>query len=274
MSKMFRRKKIGIALGGGAAKGLAHIGVLKVLEENNIPIDFISGTSMGAVIGALYCANPDAEELEKLAVEMNWKKIIDFNIPKEGLLKGDKLEREFEKLIISNDFKKLRIPFFATAVDIRKNKEVILSSGSVSKAVRASTSLPGIFKPLKYDGKILIDGGLIDPVPIEILKKKGADIVIAIDVEGHRNYVAEKESMNIFEVLLRSFHMIVSARTDAIIKKGKPDVLIVPDLRKVRYVDFHKQRKGILEGEIAAKKELKNIIKVVKKGGFFGRFKK
>jgi len=171
--------KIGLALGGGAAKGLTYIGVLKVLERNKIPIDYISGTSIGAVLGGLYAAGYKAKELEKIALEIDWKNLFDFTNLEQGLISGVKMEEKIRELLKNKQFKDLYIKFIASAVDIKTNQEILFNKGDVAKAIRASIAIPGVFAPLHLHRMILVDGGVVDPLPVKAINDK-VDKVIAV----------------------------------------------------------------------------------------------
>ncbi len=179
---MFERKKVGLALSSGGIKGLAHIGVLKILEDCNIPIDFIAGTSIGSIIGALYSAEPNAKKLEKEVLNLKINNLFDYTLCKSGFIKGEKIENYIKQQLNDVSFKDLKIPLFITAFDLENKREVIFSKGNVAKAVRASISIPGVFIPVINNNRILVDGGLIDPIPTEVLKKAGAQIIIAVNV--------------------------------------------------------------------------------------------
>lgn len=188
----FRKPKIGLALGGGSAKGLSHIGVIKILVENNIPIDFIAGTSIGALIGGSYAALNDINKIEEIALRTNWREILPLLDPSifRGLLSGDKLKKFIELHTENKTFNELKIPFTAVATDLGTGDPVYLNSGSVSDAIRASVSLPLVFKPIQYKDKLLTDGGLSVPVPVTILKDMGAEIIVAVNLLTH--YSSEK----------------------------------------------------------------------------------
>src|SRR3989344_1593617 len=234
---MFQRKKIGVALSGGGMKGLAHIGVLKILEDYKIPIDMISGTSMGAVIGALYSAEPNAKKLEKEVMKENLGGFFDYTLSRHGIIRGKKIEEYLDKKLEKIDFKELKIPLYVTACDLEKNREIIFHKGDVAKAVRASISIPGIFIPVENNHKILVDGGLIDPIPVDILRKFGADIVIAVNVD----YLKEKKPMlnekalrvqadrqmpSIMDISLRSLDIMSAEASRAELLEKKADLLI------------------------------------------------
>ena len=170
----------GLALGSGSVKGFAHIGVLKVLEKYNVRPDVIAGTSAGALFGAAYASGINAKELEKIILKINWQNMLDFTYPKKGIMFGDKLENMLYKLYKGKYFDELDIPFYCTAVDINEGRLIVFDSGDVTTAVRASISLPGFFVPVEYGGMELIDGGILDPVPVDILKKRGIKKVLAV----------------------------------------------------------------------------------------------
>ncbi|VVB77702.1 Patatin-like phospholipase [uncultured archaeon] len=270
---MFERKKIGLALGSGGARGFAHIGVIKVLEENNIPIDMIAGTSMGALIGALYSSEPNLKKLGKEALSEEWKKLFDYTFSKSGLIKGKKIEEFLDKRLDGMSFKELKIPLFVTAFDINNNQEVIFHKGSVAKAVRASISIPGLFFPVENKKRILVDGGVIDPIPTEILRKKGADIVIAVNVNEVKRKkpvteieaVVSKNTMSIPSVIKsasKSLQMMTSENCDADLYGNKADFVINLDLEKIGTLDFSKAREAIKKGEIKTKKCLDDLNKI------------
>mgnify|MGYP001596493311 CR=1 FL=1 len=179
-----RRPKIGLCLGSGSAKGLAHIGVLKVLHKNKIYPDYIAGTSIGAAIAALYASGHTPEEIEEISKNLDWNNIIDFDIPKFGLIKGDNVEEIIRNLIKNKKFSDLNIPLNVIAYNLSKKKEIIFSQGDVAKAVHASMCIPGIFSPTKIDNDFYVDGGVSNPAPFDILKKMGAEIIIAVDIYG------------------------------------------------------------------------------------------
>jgi NTE family protein len=175
-------KRVGLALGGGAARGLAHIGVIAALEEGEVPIDCISGTSMGAMIGAAYCAGLEIPELLEIAATTGWRHISTLTWPHQGLLSFEKMEEWIIKKIGDVDVRDLEIPFAAMATDIETGEKCILREGPVAKIVRISCSVPGIVEPVEYNGRLLCDGGVSDNVPGEAVRMLGADYVIGVDV--------------------------------------------------------------------------------------------
>jgi len=180
-----KNKKIGLALGSGSARGLAHIGVIKVLEENNIPISMIAGTSMGSLIGALYASGLTGSEMEEIACNTNLKTTSRLFMPTpsvQGLIDGNRISDFLVSLMGNRSFSSLKMPFAAVAADIERAEEVVITDGPLVKAIRASISIPGIFTPAMMKGKSLVDGGLMNPVPVDVAKHLGADYIIAVDV--------------------------------------------------------------------------------------------
>jgi NTE family protein len=181
---MLNQQKIGLALGSGSARGLAHIGVIHALEEAGIKIDFVSGTSIGALIGSVYASNK-LDTFEKVSSDFDWKKIayfFDIVFPKSGLIDGNKVEDFVREYVHAKNIEDLILPFQAVATNINTGKEVLLDQGDVIEAVRASISVPGIFTPVRKNGQVLVDGGLVNPVPVSIARAMGADFVIAVDL--------------------------------------------------------------------------------------------
>jgi NTE family protein len=179
------RKKIGYALGGGAARGLAHIGVLKVLEEYKVSPDIIAGTSMGAVIGALYASGLKAGDIEQIALQLRWKRLAlptDMRLPLGGLTQGKRVISLLQSILGDLEFSQLNYDFACVTTDIINGEQVVLHEGSVIDAVRASISIPGIFAPVMLDGKYLVDGGLVNEVPVSVCRVMGAGYVIGVNV--------------------------------------------------------------------------------------------
>lgn len=174
-------KKLGIALSGGTAKGLAHIGVLEALEKNKIKVDYLAGTSMGAVVGALYSSGIPIKALKKIAIETKWENLVDFTLPDRGILSGEKIENFLRNLLKNKKFEDLNIPLAVVAADVQNGEKVIFKKGDVASALRASISIPSIFVPYEYRNRILVDGGVVAPVPVDTVRSMGAEVVIAID---------------------------------------------------------------------------------------------
>jgi len=177
------KPRIGLALGSGAARGLAHIGVLKVFEEADITISAIAGTSIGALIGALYAAGMPTRDMEEVAQSTDWRKLarlVDPILPTSGLIDGKRIARFFSELLPVQDFKELRIPLAMTTTDVESGEAIVISSGHLPSALRAAISFPGIFTPVSFGDRFLVDGGLCHPVPADVVRDLGVDRVIGV----------------------------------------------------------------------------------------------
>jgi NTE family protein len=186
--------KIGLALGSGSARGLAHIGVIRAIKDAGIDIDYIAGTSIGALIGAVYAAGK-IDNLQDAYLAMDWKKIayfFDVVFPKSGIIDGQKVADFLREYIHSSCIEELPIPFTAIATDFDSGEEVVFDKGDVIEAVRASISVPGIFTPVRWGERVLIDGGLVNPVPVNAAREMGADIVIAVDL-NHKAFADNRQ---------------------------------------------------------------------------------
>ncbi|MBT3836269.1 patatin-like phospholipase family protein [Candidatus Woesearchaeota archaeon] len=208
MSK--KRIKLGLALGAGAARGLIHIGVLKVLHKHGIKPHYIAGTSMGSVIGAAYAAGNSPEDLEKIATTTDWKKIIDFTIPKSGILKGDLVEKRINEIVKGKEFKDLDIKFGAVSYNLTKRERVVFTEGNLARALRASISIPGVFTPPIINGDRYIDGVVTDPTPFDVVQDMGADVVIAVDLYNKEKRVKapKVKKGSFFEDLRQEFVVV------------------------------------------------------------------
>ncbi len=261
--------KIGLALGSGGAKGLAHIGVLKVLEKSNIDIDFIAGTSIGALIGAYYAANPDFGKLEELILSFNKRKGFALFDPvlRGGLIKGNKIERLISEILDGVEFSNLRIPFSAIATDIKSAKEVMINHGDLIKSIRASISVPPIFQPVQYKTKLLADGGLSDPVPVNAVRLMGADIVIAVNVESGYFYEPVAKIPPLAGLPMHSINVLRHNLTFQSLKTA--DIVISPNTPYTGLVgwdyffDNKKAQAMIKAGEEAARKALPRIEELI-----------
>ena len=194
MGRFWKHKRVGLALGSGGARGWAHLGVLQALREKNIEVEFVSGTSMGALVGAFFAARRD-EVLRELAQNLDWKRLRPFfwevTLSRSGLTDGRKLLEEFRKMLGLREFRELDLPFRAVATDLDTGGEVVLSSGNLLQAVRASISIPGLFSPVQIGKHVLVDGGLVNPVPVSVARAMGAQTVIAVDIS--QGIVSEKK---------------------------------------------------------------------------------
>lgn len=263
------RPKVGLALGGGYAWGLAHIGVLEVLETAGIPIDIIAGTSMGAVVGALYAREREAAIIKHQANQLDWvglASLIDPAVLKSGLFVGRRITNLLKRLMGDVTFDELGIPFACVATDIISGDEVVMKTGKVLEAVRASISIPVIFTVVKKDGRFLVDGGLVNTVPVSVARQMGADYVIAVDVTpsgkeraDHLLQDAEVKEPSLFQVMVQSIYITTHLTTRAVTEGA--DIVIHPKLAHINPTDFHRARECILEGELAAEDVVSHIKK-------------
>lgn len=209
------RPLVGVALGGGVVRGMAHIGVLQVLKAEGIPIDIVAGTSVGSLVGAAFAGGVDLEELERIVPTLSWAKLVTPSWPKNGMLNSTKLGKFIESLVGRKRIEELSIPYAAVAVDHSTGEEVILREGPVSTAVRASAAIPGLFQPIQHAGRRLIDGGLVNNVPASVVRSMGADLVIAVDVRDY-NYFDPGEEGGLLVSFLRGYDIMIhrAARTE------------------------------------------------------------
>ena len=191
--------KVGIALGSGGARGLAHIGVLEALCGEGIPIDLITGSSMGSVVGAIYACGGDLRMAGKLAAMLKERSYLDMVIPREGFIKGDKFQELIRIVTKDMDFGQTRVPFACLAVDLENSELLLLREGKIHEAVRASISIPGIFVPHRHMGRMLVDGGVVERVPVHSAREMGADFVIGVDV-GYQGGV-RAPAKNVIDIL-------------------------------------------------------------------------
>jgi NTE family protein len=272
------KKKIGLALSGGAARGLAHIGVIQVLREEKIPIDMIAGTSAGAVMGAVYASGQDIDRMMEQALDAGWKRLaplIDPSFPKSGFIKGRKITTLLANFVGGNiKFSDLKIPLACVATDIDTGEEVVIDSGPVPEALRATISIPGIFTVVKREGRHLVDGGLTTPVPVNVVRQMGADFIIAVNVNpdisnrmgktGQKRIQAHKEP-NIFQVMIQSIYITTNAVARHSLEAA--DIIIEPDLTNIGAGDFQKAGEMISQGQQAARAAMPEIKRRLGEGG-------
>ena len=255
-----RQAKVAVVLGAGASKGFAHIGVLKVLESNKIPVHMIVGTSAGSFVGALYAYGFNAFELQKLSFALQKDDVVDLTIPDNGFIKGEKLEGYINYILRNTPIEKLRIPFYAVATDIQTGKEVVFGSGNTGTAVRASCSIPGIFVPPVISGKMYVDGGVVSPVAVDAAKRYGADIVIAVDISSD---VESAMPTGTIDTILQSIGIMYSKLSA--VQLARADVVIKPKVGYIGSSDFSKRHEAVLEGEKAAIEALPKILEIMNK---------
>jgi len=266
---LYGRPRVGLALSGGGARGLAHIGVLKVLAREGIPVDCLAGTSMGGVIAAAYAAGMSPAEIESEALATtrwrNLASLADLSLLRQGLFSGNRLLAYFERHFGQRTFADLDLPLALMAVDINTGQEIILREGPVALAVRATVALPGLLAPVEVDGRRLADGGLLNNLPVDIARRIGAEVVIAVDVSPKRGEVwlnhirwAPKGVADTLQVLSESVGIMMSAINEQKLKQARPEVLIRPAiLAGVNVVaGYHRANELIDAGERAAEAAL------------------
>jgi NTE family protein len=261
-------KKVGLALGSGGARGFAHIGVINILEENKIPIDYVSGTSIGSVVAAYYALNLNVEGLKKVSLNFKstdiWKTLIDLNNPKISLIKGKKLRKYWEQFFGNKRFKDTKIPLAIGATDATDGSRVVFTRGRILDAVIASSTLPGIFPPSKKGGKILIDGGIADGLPVDIVRELGADVVIGVDLYNFKK--KKLASTNTLDIMERTYNILISKLSTYQEHEYKKNIVVLrPDTGNgVQLFAFDKVKQNIKIGELEAIKYLKKIKRLVK----------
>jgi NTE family protein len=288
--KSSSRPRIGLVLSGGGARGAAHVGVLKVLEENRIPVDLIVGTSMGSIVGGLYASGLSPEIMEAKLNEIDWEDLFSDRPPREnisfrrkeddrlnlfpleigvktkgfvfpsGFIAGQKLGFVLRSMLLHTTgierFDDLPIPYRAVAADIATGETVVLDHGDLARAIRASMSVPGVFATVRIDGKTLVDGGIARNLPVDVAKALGVDRIIAVDISTPLEKLEGKE-VSVFGVLGQTLSLLTAANVQEQIKLlGKQDLLITPDLKDIQTSDFAKVDQAIKQGEVVARKSV------------------
>jgi len=246
--------KLVLALGGGAARGFAHVGVIKTLESHGIVPDMVVGTSAGSVVGALYAAGYSGFELQKQAMKLEEGSIADWSLPARGVLKGEALQKFINEAVKSQPLEHLKKPFAAVATDLKSGEAVLFRSGNTGMAVRASSSVPGVFQPVSINGREYVDGGLVSPVPVRAARAMGGEVVIAVDISSKP---ANARISGLMDVLLQTFAIMGSHLGQEELKEA--DVVIRPDIPGIGSTDFKSRNDAILEGERAAQAALPQI---------------
>jgi len=246
--------KIALALGGGAARGFAHVGVIKALEAQGIVPDIIVGTSAGSVVAALYAGGANGFELQKLALSMEDGSVSDWVLPDRGFIRGEALQNFVNKALANRPMNALPRKLAVVATELQTGEMTVLRSGDVGLAVRASSSVPGVFQPVRIGGREFVDGGLVSPVPAKVARDMGADFVIAVDISSKPKN-AKVSSM--IDVLLQTF--TIMSTTVAQYELGQADVVIRPDVGSIGGTDFQSKHLAILEGEKAAAEKMEQI---------------
>ncbi|OGS34914.1 MAG: hypothetical protein A2474_00570 [Elusimicrobia bacterium RIFOXYC2_FULL_34_12] len=255
------RPKIAVVLGGGGARGFSHIGVLKALQENNIPIDIIVGTSAGALIGGLYASGMDITKIEELGKDVGWNEISDLSmfrmltlITAESLLSNNKLEKYLAKHIGKKRFDELEIPFACIACDIKTGERIIFKDGEAGFAMMVSATIPGVFKPVEYRHRLLIDGGIVDNLPVDIARILGADYIIAV-------YPKADFSLIDIKSILMTLYQVINIQGSFLIAEqlNNADFAIIPDVKDVGSIDLNRSKECIESGLVSTRSIINNI---------------
>ena len=253
------KPRIALVLGGGAARGFAHVGVLRVLEQEKVPLDLIVGTSVGSLIGVIYAADPRCFELEWTAFQLQREDLFDFGVLNAvtglGFAKGEKLETWVKGHVKAANLEQTRIPFAAVATDLNWGQKVVLDKGSTARAIRASAAIPGVFQPVQHQGKILVDGGVVDNIPISVARAKGADLVIAVDISAN---LGNTNITNLVDVTLQSTNIMFALNVEH--SKRDADILITPGgIGDVGMLDFTQKKRCMQAGMEATERALPAI---------------
>lgn len=255
------RKKVGLALSGGAARGFAHLGVLKVLHDHDIPVDFIAGTSAGSIAGGALASGLSIEEIFEMAKKIGWFSMTGFSYSTMGLLSNASMGAFVRQHFPVRRFEDLPIPFAAVACDLETGEEVVLkNSGDLATAIRASCAVPGVFVPIDFEGRKLIDGGVVSPVPTKAVKKMGAEIIIAVDVisSGATYWGSPNTLLGVF---FQSAMMLL--RTASLHQHYRADVVIIPQIAHLRPDEIGKMNEFIKAGEASALEKIDEIKQLV-----------
>jgi NTE family protein len=257
-AKAQKKPVIGLALGGGAARGFAHVGVIKALEAQGIVPDLVVGTSAGSVIAALYATGLSGNDLNRIAINLDEASITDWANPFSnkfgGLIKGDALQNEVNRLVGNRHIDKMKIPLGIVATDLQTGNPILFRTGNTGQAVRASCSVPGVFSPAVIANREYVDGGLTSPVPIRFAKQMGADIVIAVNISSEPS--AQSFSGTIGVILQTTTIMGKSINQ---FELPNADILIQPELSNMKGTDFKSRNAAVLAGEIAAQSKMNEL---------------
>lgn len=247
--------KIGIALGGGFARGMAHIGILKVLEEENIPVHFVAGTSVGALIGAIYCAGASPAEMEEIACRVRFRDFARWTISRFGFASNRRMAGLLNSVLKVKTFEELRIPLAVTATDFASGGGVVFTSGPLVEPVRASCAYPGMFEPIHIGKQVLVDGMLAHPVPTKPLRDMGADKVLAVHLKGRWDVGGLPR--HLFDVIGQCF--AIAQENSSALWKPWANLVVEPDVKEYKYDAFDKSCDMIRAGELTMRAVLPQV---------------
>lgn len=258
--KQLSKKKpvIALVLGSGGARGYAHIGVIEVLEQHGIKPDFIVGTSAGSIVGSIYASGKSPEQLRQIALNMKVGDVRDFKIGMKGFFDGQKVEDYVNKQIDQMPLEKMKIPMYVVATELQNGEKTIFNYGNTGQAVRASVSIPSMFIPTKIKGKEYVDGGLVSPVPVNIAKELGADIVIAVDILAQP---VNTETTNVWGLFNQNINIMQNRLAAEELKNA--DIVIQPDLREKAHIFDVKGRQDTMQAGIDAANQRMHDLDVV-----------
>ena len=239
--------RIGLALGGGAAKGFAHIGVIKMLEANGIHADVVAGTCAGSVVGALYASGMDPFQLQETAFSLDETRIRDVRLFSGGVVQGQKLQDYVNQLVANRPLEQMKIPFAAVSTQLETGQRTVFVRGNTGQAVRASSSIPGVFEPVEINGKHYVDGGVVSPVPVDAARQLGADVVIAVDISTKASGTNPQGMINIVGQSISIMGQKLGEQ-----ELARADIVIRPKVSQIGAADFEQKNQAILEGERAA----------------------
>ena len=245
--KPMRPPRVALALGGGAARGFAHIGVIEVLEENGIHPDIVTGTSAGSLVAAMYAAGHTGKELENIAINMDESALTDWSFPGRGLIRGEALARYVREQVGNRSFDQLKMPLGIVATDLDSGKPILFRRGDVGTAVRASSAVPAVFDPVKIGTHEYVDGGLTSPVPVRAARDMGADVIIAVDISQLPD---GGDTSNALHMLLQTFSIMSRSINELELKEA--EIALHPKLVGVAGTDFTVRKKNIEAGREAA----------------------
>ena len=251
------RPTLGVALGGGFARGIAHIGLLKVLEEENIPVDFVGGTSVGSLIGAVYCSGRSGNEMKEIASHVRFRTFARWTLSRYGFFSNDRMENWLTQYLHCSKFEDLKIPLAVVATDFKTGEPVVFRSGSIADAVRASCAYPGMFQPVEVDGRMLVDGMLSYAVPTTPLKQMGADRVLGVYLSAH--WVQMRGPRSPFDVIGQCFSIAQDRMSNE--WKKDADLIVEPNVEGFSYDAFERTPELIHAGEEAMRAALPTVKK-------------